>query len=115
MSSQEAVLIIGASASGKSTLAKKWARKLEKPIYILMASELLKLDNLDEDIKQISWAEVLDISKSTIIVEDVLSLSKAQDKTLRHLIDVNIHHKKNYLIVLTHHVQGKPFLNKLTL
>lgn len=105
----EAVLIIGASNSGKTTLAKKLARKWGKPIHMLMASELVKNDQIEEDIQNVTWENAMHLSKATLIIEDILSLTKKQDKLLRHIIDVLIHHGQLNLVCCTHHVQGNTF------
>ena len=100
-------LIIGKSASGKTTLIKSILKKSIKPttnVYTLnvKSSEYAKIS---DQVFNIDFEQLNTVPKhSIVIIEDVISLTPFQAKTLREAINFNAHHKKQKIFVVTHHV-----------
>lgn len=100
-------LIIGKSASGKTTLIKSILKKSIRPttnVYTLnvKSSEYAKIS---DQVFNIDFEQLNTVPKhSIVIIEDVISLTPFQAKTLREAINFNAHHKKQKIFVVTHHV-----------
>ena len=102
-------LIVGSSKSGKSTLAKKLAKEKGLPVYVLMCYEDLGLnqdDQEDDSFRPATWESVKSLKDSCVIVEDLMTLSREEEKSLRHLLDYFSHHSRLHCFVCCHHVQG---------
>jgi len=50
---------------------------------------------------------------STIILEDVISLTISEERTLRRVLNFNVHHRSQKLFVITHHVLKTSLWNSL--
>lgn len=101
-------LIIGKSGSGKTTLVKSILKyhlsKKQSKVFTVNAKGH-EYKKLSSDITNVSFEQLNSIpSKSIIIIEDIISLTELQCKTLRESINFNAHHKKQKIFVITHHV-----------
>lgn len=102
-------LIIGKSASGKTTLIKEILQKIIKTqknntIYTVNVKST-EYAKVSDNIINIDFEQLNSVPKhSVIIIEDVITLTPFQAKTVRETINFNAHHKKQRVFIVTHHV-----------
>lgn len=99
-------LIIGKSASGKTTLIKSiLSKSLKLKPKTNVYTVNVKSSEYSDQVFKIDFEQLNTVPKHAIIViEDVISLTPFQAKTLREAINFNAHHKKQKIFVITHHV-----------
>jgi hypothetical protein len=97
-------LVVGVSNSGKSSVVKKEAQLLGKPIFVV--GDATYSEDEKKVFKPLPWNEVLEARDCILIFEDVLTLSREQDIILRTVLDVHKHHRNVTSYVLSHRVQG---------
>lgn len=86
-----AILIIGRSASGKTSLIRNILpqySRYNKPIYLLNDRSQSKR------YAHISWAQAETVSNAVVICEDIIQATIQQHRILQNLLSYKIHHDK---------------------
>lgn len=95
------------SGTGKSTLLKHIVSRLRpaKPLYLInvRGDEIQHYAKLHKKHHCITFGSLKSIKKnSMIVIEDIITMTKAEEDQLRHSINYTAHHKLAKLFCITH-------------
>lgn len=105
-------LILGKSGSGKSTALKKILTEIfqksknRKQLYTVNVRDHFYqgIQNVNS-VQQIELSDLDEVPRNAVIVvEDVISITRAQDRALRTTLNYRAHHKRQLVFVISHHV-----------
>jgi hypothetical protein len=93
---QRAILCVGRSATGKTTIVKKLLKSCKRVFVINEKTG-------DKTFQRASWDEATTLKKAALVVEDLIGASKQEFKLLQHLISFSGHHCSLSPIVVVLH------------
>jgi hypothetical protein len=114
-------LILGRSGTGKSTLIRSMlkanysrTKKSKTPFVTVNAKDREYSDKKLGLQKKLDYSQIKKAaSKSVVIVEDIISMQKKDERYMRHTLNYEAHHKKLKVFAVTHHVYKTSILSML--
>jgi hypothetical protein len=96
-------ILVGKSGSGKTTAAKELVADSGLPVHVVNGQP----DDYGEGYRDASWEDCSSLRDCCLIVDDVLSCSGAEFRTLQRVANFSGHHLNiKKLLVLTHSIQN---------
>lgn len=98
-----ALLILGQSSSGKTHLACSLAGNLDKPVFLVNASgeDFLSLTKI-KDRLHFENLDLKKIQQSTVVCDDLISITVPFNLKLKELLCWSVHHAQNTVICVGH-------------
>ena len=108
------VLVLGRSGTGKSTLIRtmlklnyKTNKKKNRSFVTVNArdSEYSTEKHIGQQVKKdLSKLTTSGVKNSIVIIEDIISMSTKEEKTVRQILNYDAHHKRLKVFAIAHHV-----------
>jgi energy-coupling factor transporter ATP-binding protein EcfA2 len=113
---QTAVLVIGRSGTGKTSLVKWLLKDVRKPIFVVND----KTSN--KSFTKIEWSQLPALRSCALVCEDIISATKPQVTAMQNLLSFGVHHSKvSPVVIIIHQIYKQnifalvPFFNKIYL